>query len=72
MDALKSLTSEIFNTIIVLAIGLSLGLAGWRFYREMQRSPRPENEDQLYLADMRRFYDQTAAQAQQSTDAPRS
>ena len=72
MDALKSLTPETLNTIIVLAMGLSLVLAGWRFYKDMQRQPRPQNEDQLYLADMRRFYDQAAVQAQQSPDKPRS
>lgn len=58
MDTLHSLTPELFNALIVAALGLSLVLGGWRFYKDMQRPPRPENEDELYLADMRRFYKQ--------------
>ena len=58
MDALKSFTPEAFNAIIVFALGLSLAIGGWRFYKDMQREPRPENDDQLYLEDMRRFYSQ--------------
>jgi hypothetical protein len=68
MDALKALTPETFNVIIVAALGLSLLLGGLRFYRDMQRPPRPENDDQLYLADMRRFYQQTG----EPQDKPRS
>jgi hypothetical protein len=65
---LKSLSPEFFNALILASIGLSLVLAGWRFYREMKRTPRPENEDQLYLADMRRFYEQASSKQ----DTPRS
>jgi len=65
---LKSLSPEFFNALIMAAIGLSLALAGWRFSREMKRTPRPENEDQIYLADMRRFYEQTRG----PQDTPRS
>ena len=70
MDALKSLTPEAFNLIIAASIGLSLLLAGLRFYRDMQRPPRPANDDQLYLADMRRFYQQNEDILKQ--DKPRS
>jgi hypothetical protein len=72
MDALKVLTPETFNVIIVAALGLSLLLGGLRFYRDMQRPPRPENDDQLYLADMRRFYQQTGPQTVDPQDKPRS
>lgn len=72
MDALKSLTPETFNIIIAAALGLSLLLAGWRFYKDMQRTPRPANEDELYLADMRRFYKQNEDVIALSQDKPRS
>ena len=68
MDVLKSLTPETFNAIIVAALGLSLVLGGWRFYKDMQQPPRLENEDQLYLSDMRRFYSQSTS----TQDTPRS
>jgi hypothetical protein len=67
MDFLKFFTPETFNAIIVAALGLSLILAGWRFYKDMKRSPRPDNGDEQYLSDMRRFYDQAAKQ-----ETPRS
>lgn len=70
MDILNSLTPELFNAIIVAALGLSLVLGGRRFYQDMQRPPRPENDDELYLADMRRFYKQNEDAATQSK--PRS
>lgn len=65
---LSALSPEFFNAVIVASIVLSLALAGWRFYRDMQRTPRPENADQLYLDDMRRFYEQ----ARGPQDTPRS
>lgn len=68
MDALKSLTPDAFNVIIVASLVLSLVLGGWRFYKDMQRTPRPANDDELYLADMRRFYQQTG----NTQDTPRS
>jgi hypothetical protein len=72
MDALKSLTPETFNAIILAALGLSLALGGWRFYKDMQRQPRPENDDELYLADMRLFYKQNEDVIALSQDKPRS
>jgi hypothetical protein len=62
-----TLTPEAFNALIMVTLGLSLLIGGWRFYMDMKRSPRPDNADALYLADMRRFHEQTSQQ-----DAPRS
>jgi hypothetical protein len=67
MDILKSLTPEAFNALIVAALGLSLVLGGWRFYKDLKRPPTPKNADELYLSDMRRFYDQASKQ-----ETPRS
>lgn len=42
-------TPEFFNTVIVVNMIVGLGLAGWRFYREMQRAPFDDSAYRAYL-----------------------